>query len=205
MVSEGTNIPRLQVCCNLTNVTTEMYFRQIFGRVLRKTDSPNQDAFMFMPAEPKLIEYAKRMVQDIPDELAKVKVVKMNEPIRTKSVDENSTGYKDVVCSTNINGQDKQTTTDSVIKDPKQLPLTIRLGMDEELASKNLVWSNLAELESYSKTPKFKRQRVLGIVGKYREESLQLADLEPFIISESAKNELALINKNAAKELTQVK
>lgn len=202
MVSEGTNIPRLQVCCNLTNVTTEMYFRQIFGRVLRKTNSPNQDAFMFMPAEPKLIEYAKRMVQDIPDDLARVKVVKMNEPIRTESVDENSTGCKDVACSGNNNGNDKQTTIDSVIKDPKQLPLTILLEMNEELASKNLIWSNSSKLVSYSKTPKFKPQRVLGIVGKYREEFLQLADLEPFMISESTKNELALINANATKELT---
>ncbi len=28
MISEGTDIPRLQVCCNLTDVTTELYFRQ---------------------------------------------------------------------------------------------------------------------------------------------------------------------------------
>ncbi|MBB1398091.1 DEAD/DEAH box helicase [Pseudoalteromonas sp. SG44-8] len=74
MVSEGTNIPRLQVCCNLTNYRTELYFRQILGRILRMTDSVNQDAFMFMPAEPNLIDFAIRVAEDVPAELGKVKV-----------------------------------------------------------------------------------------------------------------------------------
>jgi superfamily II DNA or RNA helicase len=29
MISEGTDIPRLQVCCHLTRVKTELYFRQV--------------------------------------------------------------------------------------------------------------------------------------------------------------------------------
>ena len=78
MVSEGTNIPRLQVCCNLTNIKTEMYFRQILGRILRVTNSPNQEAFMFMLAEPKLIEYAHRIAQDIPEQLDKVKTFNLD-------------------------------------------------------------------------------------------------------------------------------
>ncbi|ETJ49376.1 DEAD/DEAH box helicase [Pseudoalteromonas agarivorans] len=75
MVSEGTNIPRLQVCCNLTNYRTELYFRQILGRILRMTDSVNQDAFMFMPAEPKLIDFAIRVAEDVPGELGNVKII----------------------------------------------------------------------------------------------------------------------------------
>lgn len=74
MVSEGTNIPRLQVCCNLTNYRTELYFRQILGRILRMTDTGNQDAFMFMPAEPNLIDFALRVAEDVPGELGKVKI-----------------------------------------------------------------------------------------------------------------------------------
>lgn len=35
MISEGTDIPRLSVCCYLSRVRTEMYFRQVLGRVLR--------------------------------------------------------------------------------------------------------------------------------------------------------------------------
>jgi superfamily II DNA or RNA helicase len=65
MISEGTNIPRLQVCCHLTNIKTEMHFRQILGRILRMTNSKNQEAVMYMPAEPKLLEYAYRVKQDV--------------------------------------------------------------------------------------------------------------------------------------------
>ncbi|UUO22037.1 DEAD/DEAH box helicase [Colwellia sp. M166] len=77
MISEGTNIPRLQVCCHLTNIKTEMHFRQILGRILRMTDSINQEAIMYMPAEPKLLEYAYRVKQDVPFEADVVKFEKM--------------------------------------------------------------------------------------------------------------------------------
>lgn len=74
MVSEGTNIPRLQVCCNLTNIKTEMYFRQILGRILRNTNEPNQEAFMYVPADPQLIAYAQRIAQDVPENTSEVKI-----------------------------------------------------------------------------------------------------------------------------------
>jgi superfamily II DNA or RNA helicase len=77
MISEGTNIPRLQVCCHLTNIKTEMHFRQILGRILRMTDSTNQEATLYMPAEPKLVEYAYRVKQDVPLEGDVVKFEKM--------------------------------------------------------------------------------------------------------------------------------
>jgi len=66
MISEGTDIPRLQVCCNLTDVTTELYFRQILGRIIRVTKSQSNLAYMFMLAEPKLVEYAKRLDTAVP-------------------------------------------------------------------------------------------------------------------------------------------
>tara|TARA_R110002124_G_scaffold287363_1_gene473966 strand:+ start:24796 stop:26229 length:1434 start_codon:yes stop_codon:yes gene_type:complete len=78
MISEGTNIPRLQVCCHLTNIKTEMHFRQILGRILRITSATNQEAVMYMPAEPKLLEYAYRVKQDVPFEADVVKFEKMN-------------------------------------------------------------------------------------------------------------------------------
>jgi superfamily II DNA or RNA helicase len=68
MISEGTNIPRLQICCHLTRIKTELNFRQILGRILRMTNAPNQDAYLFMPAEKTLIEYACRLAEDIPHE-----------------------------------------------------------------------------------------------------------------------------------------
>ena len=74
MISEGTNIPRLQVCCHLTNIKTEMHFRQILGRILRVTGSANQEAIMYIPAEPKLLEYAYRVKEDVPFEADVVKL-----------------------------------------------------------------------------------------------------------------------------------
>ncbi|MEH6736828.1 MAG: DEAD/DEAH box helicase family protein [Shewanella sp.] len=79
MISEGTNIPRLQVCCHLTNIKTEMHFRQILGRILRLTESTNQQAILYMPAEPKLLEYAYRVKEDIPFEADVVKFENMKE------------------------------------------------------------------------------------------------------------------------------
>ena len=83
MISEGTNIPRLQVCCHLTNIKTEMHFRQILGRTLRMTGSKNQEAVMYMPAEPKLLEYAYRVKQDVPFEADVVKFEKMEAEVNS--------------------------------------------------------------------------------------------------------------------------
>ncbi|MGR5339141.1 DEAD/DEAH box helicase [Vibrio astriarenae] len=67
MVSEGTDIPRLQVCCHLSNIKTELYFRQILGRILRMTSCLNQEAWLYTFAAPKLIEFAEEIERDIPD------------------------------------------------------------------------------------------------------------------------------------------
>jgi superfamily II DNA or RNA helicase len=82
MISEGTNIPRLQICCHLTNIKTEMHFRQILGRILRMTSSKNQEAILYMPAEPKLLEYAYRVKQDVPFEADVVKFEKMKGDVQ---------------------------------------------------------------------------------------------------------------------------
>lgn len=67
MISEGTDIPRLQVCCHMSSVKTELYFRQVLGRILRVNDSMNQQAWLFTFAEQSLIEFAERVEQDIPE------------------------------------------------------------------------------------------------------------------------------------------
>ncbi len=190
MVSEGTNIPRLQVCCNLTNVTTEMYFRQIFGRVLRKTDDPNQEAFMFMPAEPKLVSYARRMVQDIPDEVAKVKIVKMDEEIVT-DVEEltpveaarNNTHVlpeKHKVTVGNQSVEDIQRQVEAILSNR-------RLAKPKEQI--NMLGSNLNVIDHP------RANWSMGIVGKYRQETLKVADIEPFLISKASQAKLAELNQ----------
>ena len=67
MISEGTDIPRLRVCCHLTRVKTELHFRQVLGRILRSNNEANEEGFLYMPAEPSLLEYANRVAQEIPN------------------------------------------------------------------------------------------------------------------------------------------
>ncbi len=73
MVSEGTDIPRLQVCCHLSRVKTELYFRQVLGRILRVNNSPNQEAWLFTLAEETLTTFANRIDQELPDTYVLIK------------------------------------------------------------------------------------------------------------------------------------
>ncbi|MDE1337299.1 DEAD/DEAH box helicase family protein [Vibrio aestuarianus subsp. cardii] len=67
MISEGTDIPRLQVCCHMSSIKTELYFRQVLGRILRVNGTINQQAWLFTFAEQSLIEFSERIEQDIPE------------------------------------------------------------------------------------------------------------------------------------------
>ncbi|WP_351089166.1 DEAD/DEAH box helicase family protein [Shewanella sp. S1-49-MNA-CIBAN-0167] len=67
MVSEGTDIPRLQVCCHLSRIKTEMHYRQVLGRILRVTDDKDQQAWLFTLAEKNLTEFAYRINEDLPE------------------------------------------------------------------------------------------------------------------------------------------
>ena len=61
MVSEGVDIPRLRVGVYATNVSTDMYFRQVVGRFVRMqlgVASP-QRAWLYLPKDPALVEYAQ--------------------------------------------------------------------------------------------------------------------------------------------------
>ncbi|MBU2925252.1 DEAD/DEAH box helicase family protein [Colwellia sp. 1_MG-2023] len=68
MISEGTDIPRLQVCCHLSRVKTELYFRQILGRILRITQTTNEKAWLYTFSEPSLSEFAHRLNQEVPNQ-----------------------------------------------------------------------------------------------------------------------------------------
>lgn len=56
MVSEGVDIPRLRVGVFATTTTTELFFRQAVGRLVRWTSSlgRSQPAFLFIPDDPRL-------------------------------------------------------------------------------------------------------------------------------------------------------
>ncbi|EPA1954959.1 DEAD/DEAH box helicase [Vibrio alginolyticus] len=79
MLSEGTDIPRLQVCCHLSSVRTELHFRQILGRILRITESNNQEAWLYTFAEESLMKFSERIEQDIPESCLYVMQKNVNE------------------------------------------------------------------------------------------------------------------------------
>lgn len=73
MISEGTDIPRLQVCCHLSRVKTELYFRQVLGRILRINTAVNQEAWLYTLAAPKLVEFAHRIDAELPESKVMIK------------------------------------------------------------------------------------------------------------------------------------
>lgn len=79
MISEGTDIPRLQVCCHMSSVKNELYFRQVLGRILRVNGLINQQAWLLTFAEKSLIEFAERIEQDIPESCLFAKLTKQEE------------------------------------------------------------------------------------------------------------------------------
>ncbi|MFT6463596.1 DEAD/DEAH box helicase [Halopseudomonas sp.] len=70
MISEGTDIPRLQVCCYFSRIRTELHYRQVLGRVLRRIGQIDEQAWLFMLAEQTLQQMAERISDDLPDDLA---------------------------------------------------------------------------------------------------------------------------------------
>jgi superfamily II DNA or RNA helicase len=156
MISEGTNIPRLQVCCHLTNIKTEMHFRQILGRILRMTSSKNQEAVMYMPAEPKLLEYAYRVKQDVPFEADVVKFDKM------KAREEDKSEVSDDVSF------DK--TTEEAGK--SKLPL---IEFSDIFDNKEVINFNGPEVDSFEEhflTTSY--EKAVNIFGRFKQESIAL-------------------------------
>lgn len=64
MVSEGVDIPRLRVGVYATTTTTELFFRQAVGRLVRWTRGvPDQRAFLFIPDDSRLRGWAYRIAE----------------------------------------------------------------------------------------------------------------------------------------------
>ncbi|MBR2515261.1 MAG: DEAD/DEAH box helicase family protein [Halomonas sp.] len=72
MVTEGVNLPRLRVCCYLSHVRTEQFFRQVLGRIIRRQTRHDEQCYFYALNEPLLRRFARRLTDDLPDELAKV-------------------------------------------------------------------------------------------------------------------------------------
>ena len=65
MVSEGVDIPRLRVGVYATSARTELFFRQVVGRFIRRTPAPREQmSHLFLPSDPAL----KRLAAQIEEE-----------------------------------------------------------------------------------------------------------------------------------------
>jgi superfamily II DNA or RNA helicase len=79
MVSEGTDIPRLQVCCYLSRIRTELHFRQVLGRILRVRNNETESvAELIIPAHFELLMFAKRLSEEIPESADLIKYCKFD-------------------------------------------------------------------------------------------------------------------------------
>jgi len=96
MISEGTDIPRQQVCCHLSRIRTELHYRQVLGRVLRRMPQDDEEAWLFVLAEQTLIALSERIAEDLPGNRAVLNHVRL--PIRGV----NGSGYPDTLDSEGI-------------------------------------------------------------------------------------------------------
>ncbi|MFT5295906.1 MAG: superfamily II DNA or RNA helicase [Colwellia sp.] len=178
MVSEGTNIPRLQVCCYLSNVKTEMYYRQVLGRILRITDAQNQQAFLFMPAEPKLVDYAYNVAKDIPNGLSKVKFEQMNLEL---------TAEFDML---NLNDSDyvRQNTTDQFIDE---------VVIETNCADFKIDLLKNKKEECHYKGPTQSDKKIMNILGQYNHTELEIDGFDNLVLSEQSIFKLTNYNEQA--------
>jgi superfamily II DNA or RNA helicase len=65
MVSEGVDIPRLRVGVYATTARTELFFRQVVGRFIRRSPGPrSQLSHLFMPSDPVLKQLAVQIEEE---------------------------------------------------------------------------------------------------------------------------------------------
>lgn len=106
MISEGTDIPRLRVCCYLSRIRTELHYRQVLGRVLRRTGTFDDHAWLYVLAEPSLLHFSHRIASDLPDDYAVVDLIPtintdIVEPTMlidlSQSIDEHAVSDEDII------------------------------------------------------------------------------------------------------------
>ncbi|WP_085920456.1 DEAD/DEAH box helicase [Halomonas sp. CSM-2] len=79
MISEGTDIQRLCVCAYLSRIRTELHYRQVLGRILRKIGESDYKAWLYVISEPLLRKYSQRIADDLPEDQATLQIKKINK------------------------------------------------------------------------------------------------------------------------------
>lgn len=69
MISEGVDIPRLAVGVYASRTQTPLFFRQVIGRIVRRREGEEFNATLFIPALPKLKEFARDIEKELRHQL----------------------------------------------------------------------------------------------------------------------------------------
>jgi superfamily II DNA or RNA helicase len=91
MVSEGVDVERLCVGVYATNYLTELYFRQVVGRFVRRIRDAGEEqpaAALYIAEEPTLVGYARRIAEVVSRTVLddRVDEPELPEPIRTEAL-----------------------------------------------------------------------------------------------------------------------
>jgi len=69
MIADGTDIPTLRVCCLLSLARTELFLRQVLGRVLQLLPNIfNNSGWLHCLAQPNLTRYTEQLALEIPEQ-----------------------------------------------------------------------------------------------------------------------------------------
>jgi superfamily II DNA or RNA helicase len=114
MVSEGVDIPRLRVGVYATAARTELFFRQVIGRFVRRTPAPKaQMSYLLLPADSRLKALAAQIEEERNHALEQ-KPSTEEQPERERSAGDepfhalSSSAYADDAITSSIHGDDLQ-------------------------------------------------------------------------------------------------
>ena len=115
MVSEGVDIPRLRVGVYATAARTELFFRQVIGRFVRRTPTPKaQMSYLLLPADGRLKALAAQIEEERNHALEQGAGEDGPEQERERSEAEqafhalSSSAYADDLITSSIHGDDLQ-------------------------------------------------------------------------------------------------
>jgi superfamily II DNA or RNA helicase len=115
MVSEGVDIPRLRVGVYATAARTELFFRQVIGRFVRRTPTPKaQMSYLLLPADPRLKALAAQIEEERNHALEQGAGEEQQETEREHAAADqafhalSSSAYADDAITSSIHGDDLQ-------------------------------------------------------------------------------------------------
>jgi superfamily II DNA or RNA helicase len=124
MVSEGVDIPRLRVGVYATAARTELFFRQVIGRFVRRTPTPKaQMSYLLLPADGRLKALAAQIEEERNHALEQKPESEEEQPERERAVGEqpfhalSSSAYADDEITSSMHGDDLQ-----LFADPTSAP-----------------------------------------------------------------------------------